>query len=1688
MSDEEDNASIITGGVGYNIGSPSVLSSTRNSFDSLSNYSFVSDTNNSTLNSSSGNAFGIATKYSPLGFNSIYELVSGVDSRRKNKIAIMINNKTTKISLGPPTIKDIPQIRLAKAEKVDDTEFSEYTMAIEEQFEIFQENRNLTRSALTTIETNEDQAPGELHKNHIENVPKIYFHQDFRLDDPRTFYKVIDGNEILSTDTDNNQPHPKSNDQFLVNNALLQEKLSWYLDIIEIHLIDEISKSSNSFFNTFNDLSKITENSKVCIAKSQKLLKKFDQLEGNQSELGLKILKNVTKKLNLIKLQQSMVQIHLILKISDFAELVYYKGSNNSGNITEESIINNHLDSLSLINLAEYLISGDLATFESNLRHIVDTDSNNEVFLPNSKFISDLINKFHRIFSNADGNCAIRDVSSIQSLQNLKSLLGNLKSKIGTSLNNLFIDFLVNDLKSSLSLASPNANSIQASLLSLLLENLKFDNKIITENLKSFLSTSGIENPTKFGPSSNLPIDHFKKILIKYLYGLIKSDQIFIFFKNLQEKLVTEFKSVIKFHLPTTPLASSSYSSSSSLNLLGQSDDEKKNTVVLNVGTNSFESYHNYKDARSRLVNNDSLETESNGSTTISNLTNTNSTHGTPTNFGNTNQILVNNLRSMSNPIDFEIILVNIYSNLITSFKRVSFFQKILLDLSLDLIQYLPPRPAANESQSEDNMLSNLDLSSTITKIIDIVNKRLFKIVNIKADQISNCSITGFDYFSKFYILNKVFLIKLENLSTSSLSTGLLQVDPPPNYLSKFLNKEIYDYYISYTTILKKNTIDIIEADVWKDLSNVAEGDQLQRTGQELIHEITQICDNIATTSGKSIAKLPESWVDIIGFTSYLKTDILKVKKGEVLEIDSAKSVLSAVNTPVMEVSSSPSKKKALKKLTIKTFTGYSDPRASESDHTQEDTNNHTSIVVPQLVVSVLQSIKELLILHLTLGRHHASFPFVLVDLIRLVNSKMRHQILGANATKTTDLKHITAKHLTISSQGLELFIRLIPFVSMIISTINKTNLNKSIFKRSQEIQGSSNDDSNSVTVEEEFRNLTQSLTDHQNDVFTKLISIMNDRVTNHAIELSKIDFSVPEISTSPCNRYMEVLVKETVTISKVLTKNLPEKQYLIILSEIFNNYKKVMLKEFEKFSSASNKASRTGKIFRDNFEKMNLLKDIDYFRVKLGDLPGYGESGTVMWEVVNNIKTKEDLDMELKMVVLNKHTVTETVKSEEVETSSAEISNAKDEKTEVESGNSVANDTSDLKASTTEVQLITPSAIQDDTFGENTDADITAVSPAPDTSNNQEQVLDEAVPVVPVGHILPHDLTKVDDKEAPETIPTSTDIADEKEDNHQTVNVFEENEKLEPQEETSKPSEASDIVDKTKEDNESGLEKSAPKDQELKTSSPLVSSITKMPEVGDTSTNEVACVQEVKSENIENIANSSKASLTASPVDDDVSKLNSPAATSASKGDEFYSKSLADSIEGSSVDENERLKKEDGSVINESTIVENKEVESENNGDIIETNVVKPPEASEAKEIVLESKAVLLEGVNGSSANETEDSKQQEEVATNESSVSDIQEAKDENNQNSVERNAGSKIVNAENVVGDDPTNILKKKTEENAEIEKTNEEGESNNECSVTADDQKIESEVSLPQPSNKTANKAKKRNKKRKNKKKN
>ncbi|KAF6834268.1 garp complex component [Colletotrichum plurivorum] len=148
-----------------------------------------------------------------------------------------------------PTARDIIPVALTAIPTVETTEFQPYLLQVGTLYEQLLQLKN-TRDGSTKSHGNwPDESTGGNAVPRV--VPDVYFDEDFHLENPRTFHVVAEKSQVVTPKPttvaaqDGDGPAPR---KALATNAILQEKLSWYMDAVEVHLIDSISMASTKFF------------------------------------------------------------------------------------------------------------------------------------------------------------------------------------------------------------------------------------------------------------------------------------------------------------------------------------------------------------------------------------------------------------------------------------------------------------------------------------------------------------------------------------------------------------------------------------------------------------------------------------------------------------------------------------------------------------------------------------------------------------------------------------------------------------------------------------------------------------------------------------------------------------------------------------------------------------------------------------------------------------------------------------------------------------------------------------------------------------------------------------------------------------------------------------------------------------------------------------------------------------------------------------------------------------------------------------------------------------------------------------------------------------------------------------------------------------------------------------------------
>lgn len=217
-----------------------------------------------------------------------------------------------------------------------------------------------------------------------------------------------------------------------------------------------------------------------------------------------------------------------------------------------------------------------------------------------------------------------------------------------------------------------------------------------------------------------------------------------------------------------------------------------------------------------------------------------------------------------------------------------------------------------------------------------------------------------------------------------------------------------------------------------------------------------------------------------------------------------------------------------------------------------------------------------------------------LLGLLRQFNTLTNQLILGAGATRTAGLKHITAKHLALASESLG-------FVAYMTESIQK------FFQRNVVNQ--------SQALLPEFSTVAEGLRKHQEEIHQKFITLMSDKINMHCAVILKTDWGLPVAKQPPVHKYMEDLIKETSILVKIMRSILPKETYLLIISRIFDIYKRQLLDAYTKVE------------FKSSVEKKSMLQDLEMFKERLGNVEGSGNCADVLYENINAMPAPEPED-----------------------------------------------------------------------------------------------------------------------------------------------------------------------------------------------------------------------------------------------------------------------------------------------------------------------------------------------------------------------------------------------------------------------------------------------------------------------------
>ncbi len=251
----------------------------------------------------------------------------------------------------------------------------------------------------------------------ISTIPNVYFEQDFHLENPRTFDIVSERSEIVRPPTGANgsvTTPGSSGRKALATNAILQEKLSWYMDTVEVHLISSISTASTSFFTALGSLRELHLEASESVAKIKTLREDLGKLDRNMAIGGLKVVAMRRRRENTRKLGNAVQQLQ------DIVEAVAH---------CEEQVDNGKIEeALHGLTEVEKLIRGDHGEFDS----------------------------LHKENDSSSADQVLIDLRGIKALEGADEDIGYLRKRIGKGFESRFLEALLGDIRRHVDLVPSN--------------------------------------------------------------------------------------------------------------------------------------------------------------------------------------------------------------------------------------------------------------------------------------------------------------------------------------------------------------------------------------------------------------------------------------------------------------------------------------------------------------------------------------------------------------------------------------------------------------------------------------------------------------------------------------------------------------------------------------------------------------------------------------------------------------------------------------------------------------------------------------------------------------------------------------------------------------------------------------------------------------------------------------------------------------------------------------------------------------------------------------------------------------------------------------------------------------------------------------------------------------------------------
>ncbi|KAF9434435.1 hypothetical protein BGZ76_008015 [Entomortierella beljakovae] len=1111
-----------------------------------------------------------------------------------NAISGVLNNPTKRPSSAPkPTKTDIPPVAPTSIRKVKLSEFDSYIKHITPVFERYQSNRAGSKpiegtnplSPRTPFGSSFESLASQLQPHNMDpeivqsapdsktesarnpysipdmpelnepvpmkpsmpdtpslnTVPSIFFSPDFNFENPRTFDLVCEQTGPTSDG--------KSSTTSIVTNSILQEKLSHYLDTVEIHLMTEISRRSTSFFEALSNLQALHSQTLECVSQIHVLRAQLARIDHTQSKQGLEVVRLKRRRRNMGLLHNGILMVKEIRSTQPMIQVLL-------GN-------SDYFGALDLIDGAQnVLIDGDMKHLES-------------------------VPGFDPSFNIVPSSSAIvpsprsLDIRGVLALVYFGGQLTEMRRMIGKMMEDDFVNLLLNDFR--IRIGKLDVATLLIDLSKVDTTNTKFTKPNFNRGINPLLSKQ-VERESEL-----------QEKMLPLIQGLLRTNRAGAALQSYREQILQEIKNIIKSQYPPPD--------PNTLDSSGSTSAKKKDQIAA----------------------------------------------------------LTKQLRDMD-PVTFYKMLSYIFAFLLGAFQRVSLYHQLTLlcirkaesqgigqlimagtysdtdsiQETASIQELKDDEPDGNDEDEDDededddedqpsddeNTGFSLGINTPGSTPHQTQGRKLIP-PGSKGTLSPGAPFAGSTHSPQIHNFGMSQLGEDEDghLSANALAQLFRQLETESEEILFAAADLAHSRCAKLMGMRSEQIAKLLPTEVYKLLkltwSFVLQSELLSgymcyglRTAILTQSKAFLIQFHVVKTSQLALAVGEDQWVQVeVPWSSQstanelVAISSLSLQEARNKDFTMAFNVLSLLAPPSVQGlddhdSYIPS---LLTSKGAKGSNGSIDKGKESATETPAPTrvlsiNDEVFFVVGCTLV-LLDILAEYLDILNNISALNTDIMQRMIELLKIFNSRTCQVILGAGAMRSAGLKNITAKHLALASQSLSVFATLIPYIKDWIRS-------KMTDKQ--------------MVMLAEFDRILRDFQEHQNEIHSKLVSIMTERLAFHMRSMdnpNEVDYDALNKPAQQLangggnvNAFMVGLVKDAITLHKVLSRFLPATSMRRVIDEVLQIFTTRLEEEIPNLPITT------------PLGKTRLQADVAYFGQKLGPLDPNGIVGTRLMKQVKEL------------------------------------------------------------------------------------------------------------------------------------------------------------------------------------------------------------------------------------------------------------------------------------------------------------------------------------------------------------------------------------------------------------------------------------------------------------------------------------